>query len=60
MNCTLVRVLGGILLVTGALNLSGCQAIEFVFKAGVWTAVIGIGILLALAYGAVRLLRRGG
>lgn len=58
MNLTLARALGATLLVTVALNLSGCQAIEFVFKAGVWTAVIGIGLLVALAYGAVRLLRR--
>jgi hypothetical protein len=60
MNDTLARVLGGTLLFAVALNLSGCEAIEFVFKAGVWTAVIGIGVLLALAYGVARLLRRGG
>ncbi len=60
MNRILARAFDGTLLLAAALNLSGCEAIEFVFKAGVWTAVIGIGILLALAYGAIRLLRRGG
>jgi hypothetical protein len=60
MNRTLAGALNGTLLAAVALSLSGCGAIEFVFKAGVWTAVIGIALLVAFAYGAVRLLRRGG
>jgi hypothetical protein len=42
-----------------ALALSGCRAVELVFKAGVWTAVlIGVALLL-LGYGAMRLFRGG-
>jgi hypothetical protein len=46
------------LLVALALSTAGCSVVGAIFKAGVWTAVVGIVILLALAYGAVRLFRR--
>jgi hypothetical protein len=38
------------------LSLSGCAAIEGIFKAGVWVGVIAVVILLAVAFGLVRLL----
>jgi uncharacterized membrane protein YjfL (UPF0719 family) len=40
-----------------AFALSGCRAVEVIFKAGVWTAVIVGLALMLLVYGAVRLLR---
>jgi hypothetical protein len=39
-----------------ALSLSGCAAIEGIFKAGVWVGVIAVVIVLAVAFGLVRLL----
>jgi hypothetical protein len=41
-----------------ALSLSGCAAIEGIFKAGVWVGVIAVVILLAVAFGLVRLLSK--
>ena len=43
---------------TLAMSLTGCRAIEGIFKAGVWTGVIIVGFLLLVAFGAVRLLAR--
>jgi hypothetical protein len=39
-----------------ALSLSGCAAIEGIFKAGVWVGVIAVAFVLAVAFGLVRLL----
>jgi hypothetical protein len=39
-----------------ALSISGCAAIEGIFKAGVWVGVIAVVIVLAVAFGLVRLL----
>ena len=50
--------LGVTLLAALALFLSGCAAIEGIFKAGVWVGVIGVAIVLAVAFGLVRLMRR--
>jgi hypothetical protein len=38
-----------------ALSLSGCAAIEGIFKAGMWVGVIAVVIVLAVAFGLVRL-----
>lgn len=38
------------------LSLSGCAAIEGIFKAGVWVGVIAVVIVLAVAFGLVRML----
>ena len=37
-----------------ALVLSGCAAIEGIFKAGVWVGVIAVAIVLAVVFGLVR------
>ena len=37
-----------------ALSLSGCAAIEGIFKAGVWVGVIAVAIVLAVIFGLVR------
>ena len=37
--------------------LSGCEAIEAIFKAGVWVGVIGVAIVLMLVLGLTRMLR---
>jgi hypothetical protein len=37
-----------------ALTLSGCAAIEGIFKAGVWVGVIAVAIVLAVVFGLVR------
>ena len=39
-----------------ALSVSGCAAIEGIFKAGVWVGVIAVVFVLAVAFGLVRLL----
>jgi hypothetical protein len=41
-----------------ALALSGCAAVEGIFKAGVWVGVIAVAIVLAVAFGLVRVLNR--
>jgi hypothetical protein len=38
-----------------SLSLSGCAAIEGIFKAGVWVGVIAVVIVLAVAFGLVRM-----
>jgi hypothetical protein len=40
------------------LSLSGCELVKGIFKAGVWTAVIVIGIFAALAFGTAQVFRR--
>jgi hypothetical protein len=44
------------LIPTAALALSGCAAIEGIFKAGVWVGVIAVVIVLAVVFGLVRFL----
>lgn len=39
---------------------SGCAIIGDIFKAGAWTAVVGIALLACLVLGAVRILRGRG
>lgn len=45
-------------LVALALSLSGCRAVEAVFKAGVWVAVIGMAIVAFLVFSLFRMVRR--
>jgi len=44
----LSRYLPIVLLVLAALPLSGCEAIVGIFKAGVWTGVVMIVVLIAI------------
>ena len=37
--------------------LVGCEAIQAIFKAGVWVGVIGVAIVLMLILGLTRMLR---
>ena len=37
-----------------SLALSGCAAIEGIFKAGVWVGVLAVAIVLAVVFGLVR------
>jgi hypothetical protein len=37
---------------------SGCAAIGDIFKAGIWVAVIGIGILALVGFGIVSLFKK--
>lgn len=39
-------------------TLVGCQAIETIFKAGVWVGVVGVALVLLLIVGLTRLTRR--
>lgn len=41
-----------------AYALSGCRAVGFVFKAGVWTAIIGIALLFVIGFGIAKAVRR--
>jgi len=41
-----------------ALMLSGCAAIEGIFKAGLWVGIIAVVVVVAVVGGAVALLRR--
>jgi hypothetical protein len=41
-----------------AFAVTGCAAIEGIFKAGVWVGVIAVAIVLAVAFGLVRLMSR--
>lgn len=40
------------------LSLSGCELVEGVFKLGMWTAAVLIGVLALAAFAAVTLFRR--
>jgi hypothetical protein len=40
------------------LGLSGCAAIEGIFKAGVWVGVIAVAFVLLVAFGLVRMLSK--
>ena len=46
------------LIPVAALAVSGCAAIGGIFKAGVWTGVLAVAIVLAVAFGLVRMLNR--
>jgi len=46
------------LLPAATLALSGCAAVEGIFKAGMWVGVIAVAIVLAVAFGLVRLLSK--
>jgi hypothetical protein len=39
-------------------SLSGCRAIEGIFKAGFWSAILIALVVFALAFAAIRLFRR--
>jgi hypothetical protein len=43
-------------ILTALLGSSGCRAIEGIFKAGVWTGILGFVLLIAVVFGLVRLL----
>jgi hypothetical protein len=40
------------------LTSSGCRAVEMVFKAGVWTGILALVLLIAAVLGVTRLVRR--
>jgi hypothetical protein len=48
--------LGLAAIVTALLGSSGCRAIEGIFKAGVWTGILGFVLLLAIVLGLVKML----
>jgi hypothetical protein len=50
------RVTPALALVPLAFALSGCAVVEGIFKAGVWVGVIAVAIVLAVAFGLVRLM----
>jgi len=52
-NLALASIVG-----TLALSMTGCRAIEGIFKAGVWTGVIIVGFFLLLVVGATSMLAR--
>lgn len=39
-----------------AVSVTGCAAVEGIFKAGVWVGVIAVALVLGLAFGLVRML----
>jgi hypothetical protein len=41
------------------LSLTGCDIIEGIFKAGFWTAIILIGLVLLAVWGIARMVRGG-
>ncbi len=59
MMTTLQRSSGTVALCLAlALTISGCAAIEGIFKAGLWVGIIGVVLLLALVGGVVSIIRR--
>jgi len=42
-------------IVTALVGSSGCRAIEGIFKAGVWTGIVGFIVLLAIVLGVMKL-----
>ena len=38
--------------------LAGCQVVGDIFKAGAWTAIIGIGVVVLVGFGIASLVRR--
>jgi hypothetical protein len=45
-------------LLIAAMMTSGCEAVGFIFKAGVWTGVFAVIVVIALAAFAFRAARR--
>ena len=43
------------LLVVSAMTVTGCEVIGGIFKAGVWTGIVGFVVLLAIVLGVVKL-----
>jgi hypothetical protein len=55
----LVRFPGWTAWLIACLACSGCQLVKGIFKAGVWTGVIGVlAVIALLIYGATKLARR--
>ncbi len=48
------------LLLSIAITFSSCQAVGDIFKAGAWTAIIGIIIVVAIIFWIVSKVRGGG
>jgi len=42
-------------IVTALVGSAGCRAIEGIFKAGVWTGIVGFIVLLAIVLGVMKL-----
>jgi hypothetical protein len=55
MNATTYRTVA---VAAALVCLPGCQVVGDIFKAGVWVAVIGIGLLAVLGFGIASLFRR--
>ena len=51
------RVLGVLVALTAAIALPGCELVEGVFKAGMWTALVLIGIVVAALFAVTRISR---
>jgi|GEM_PF-823986 len=51
--------LGILTMAVALLGTSGCRVVGGIFKAGIWTGLIGIGLLLAVVFGLTRLFSRG-
>jgi hypothetical protein len=51
-----MRVRPALALVPLAFSVSGCAVVEGIFKAGVWVGVLAVVIVLAVAFGLVRLM----
>ena len=47
-----------LVLAATVMGASGCTVIGDIFKAGIWVAVIGIGLLALVGFGIVSLLRK--
>lgn len=47
-----------LLSVLAATSLTGCSALEGIFKAGLWVGVVGILVVVAIIGGAVALLKK--
>lgn len=53
-----LRATSIVLIPAASLALSGCAAIEGIFKAGVWVGVIAVAIVLAVVFGLVGVFSR--
>jgi len=51
-------VMALVIMITSQFVLEGCQAIEGIFKAGVWVGVLAILGIVALIGGGIALVRR--
>ena len=48
-----------LLLVVAAFTMTGCEAIEGVFKAGMWVGVLGVFLVLAIVFFVASKVRGG-